>query len=202
MASKTPIQSTTFPRHQRFSAQLCLLAMRRTSLALPLFSVTPALVEERCRLLVFLPISTLDQPAHLFLANWLPLAHLEHHAQQDRAQGQQLGEDDPVGRLRAIAFGNLEDCAPAPLAQADAGLEGRRLHARVLDFAQLGSERTTAKRFHWCLRLELRFPAENRDSVTSSASGGSHPRTAFAGSNPVRGDVSPFSRCVSTARTA
>src|SRR3712207_7996598 len=62
--------------------------------------------------------------------------------------------------------------------------QSRRLHARVLDFAQLGSERATAKRFHRFLRLELRFPPGNRRLVTSSASIGSHPRTAFAGSNP------------------
>jgi hypothetical protein len=57
--------------------------------------------------------------------------------------------------LRAIAFGEFEDGAAAPLAQADAGFERRRLHTRVLDLTQLGSERAAAKRFHWFLRLEL-----------------------------------------------
>jgi hypothetical protein len=32
-------------------------------------------------------------------------------------------------------------------------------------------------------------------------SGGSHTRTAFADSNPARGDVSLFSRCVSTDKS-
>jgi hypothetical protein len=36
---------------------------------------------------------------------------------------QQFGEDDLLGRLRAVASGELEDGAPAPLAQADASFE-------------------------------------------------------------------------------
>jgi hypothetical protein len=48
------------------------------------FSVTPALVEERCRLLVLLPIRTLDQAAHFLLAHGLPFAHLEHNAEKNR----------------------------------------------------------------------------------------------------------------------
>src|SRR5439155_16316679 len=84
-----------------------------TSLGSPLFSVTPALVEERCRFPVLLAIRALDQSAHFFFADRLPLAHLEHDAEEDRPKRQHLGEDNLLARLRAIALREFEDRAPA-----------------------------------------------------------------------------------------